>query len=60
MPKRKDTNYESRAMLIERCARQKRTIRIMQTQLDLATRALARLGEMSAVAAKQISSLTVS
>ena len=59
MPKRKDPNYETREMLIERCARQKRTIRIMQAQLDLASRTLARLGETAVAANKHISSLMV-
>lgn len=59
MPRRKDPNYETREMLLERCTRQKRTIRIMQTQLDLATRMLARIGEMAIAANKQISSLRV-
>ena len=57
MPKIKDPNYETREMLLERCARQKRTIRIMQTQLELATRTLARIGEMAVASNRQISSL---
>lgn len=57
MPKRKDPNYETREMLLERCTRQKRTIRIMQTQRDIATRTLARIGEMAIAANKEISSL---
>ena len=57
MPRRKDPNYETREMLLERCTRQKRTIRIMQTQRDIATRTLARIGELALAANKQISSL---
>ena len=57
MPRRKDPNYETREMLLERCTRQKRTIRIMQTQRDIATRTLARIGEMAIAANKEISSL---
>ena len=56
MPRRKDPNYETREMLLERCTRQKRTIRIMQTQRDIATRTLAWIGEMAIAANKEISS----
>lgn len=55
MPRIKNPNYETRAELQERCKRQKRTIRIMLSQLDAARRTLSRIAELAGCAAKHIS-----
>ena len=57
MPRRKNPDYETREMLLERCNRQKRAIRILQTQLALADRALRRIGEHAATASKEVARL---